>query len=220
VAQLFQPFNRLGQEGSATEGTGIGLVVARRLTELMAGTIGVQSTVGVGSIFWLELGLAPTPATATGVCLAAARPRGADPVSPNLSPCKVLYVDENPANMELVDQILADRPKVQLLKAQDGLEGIALARAHLPQVILLDINLPGLSGVEVLKILRQDPATRHIPVLALSANAMPLDIVKGLSAGFFCYLTKPFKVEEFLKVLDLALAFAQTKPHSLPLDAP
>jgi CheY-like chemotaxis protein len=83
-----------------------------------------------------------------------------------------------------------------------------MARTHLPQVILMDINLPGLSGVEVLKILRQDPATRHIPVLALSANAMPLDIVKGLSAGFFRYVTKPFKVEEFLKALDLALAFA------------
>jgi signal transduction histidine kinase/CheY-like chemotaxis protein len=212
MAQLYQPFNRLGQESSATEGTGIGLVVARRLTELMAGTIGVQSTLGVGSVFWLELGIAP-PLTIPAVAhRTAERPPSAGPASPSLSPCKVLYVDENRANMELVDQILADRPKLQLLRARDGLEGIEVARAHLPQVILLDINLPGLSGVEVLKILRQDPATRHIPVLALSANAMPLDVVKGLSAGFFRYLTKPFKVDEFLKALDLALALALAKP--------
>ena len=216
VAQLFQPFNRLGQEGSETEGTGIGLVVARRLTELMAGTIGVQSTVGVGSVFWLELGIAPPLTTATEVRRIAGQQGLTGAASPNLSHCTVLYVDENFANMELVDQILADRPKLQLLKARDGIEGIEMARAHLPQVILMDINMPGLSGVEVLKILRQDPATRHIPVLALSANAMPLDVVKGLSAGFFRYLTKPFMVEEFLKVLDLALAFALAKsppPH-------
>ncbi len=112
----------------------------------------------------------------------------------------------------MVEQILAARPHLKLLRAADGTQGIALARAFRPDVILMDINLPGISGVDAVKILRQDPAMRHIPVLAISANAMPLDIVEGLSAGFFRYLTKPFKIDAFFAVLDLALNAAAPKP--------
>ena len=103
----------------------------------------------------------------------------------------LLYVEDNPANLKLVEQLIARRPDLRLLSAQDGNLGIELARASQPDVILMDINLPGISGIEALKILREDPATAHIPVVALSANAMPRDIEKGLEAGFFRYLTKP-----------------------------
>ena len=208
LSHLFEPFNRLGQEGGMIEGTGLGLVVAKRLTEMMGGKIGVQSTVDVGSVFWVDLARAQARrANAEQVHV------DMDPANAalNQSPCIVMYVEDNPANMELVEQILAGRPNIQLLRASNGIQGIEMARTHLPSVILMDINLPGLSGVEVLKILRQDPLTKHIPVLAISANAMSEQIVKGLSAGFFQYLTKPFKVEEFLKVLDSAMAFARTQ---------
>ena len=122
----------------------------------------------------------------------------------------LLYVEDNPANLKLVEQLIARRPDMRLLSARDGTSGIALARIHLPDVILMDINLPGISGIEALKILREDPATAHIPVIALSANAMPRDIEKGLEAGFFRYLTKPIKVNEFMDALDVALEFSET----------
>jgi CheY-like chemotaxis protein len=121
----------------------------------------------------------------------------------------LLYVEDNRANLQLVQQLIARRPDMRLLSAVDGMGGIALARARQPNVILMDINLPGISGLQALKILREDPATRHIPVVALSANAMPRDIQKGLAAGFFRYLTKPIKINEFMEALDLALEFAE-----------
>ena len=120
----------------------------------------------------------------------------------------LLYVEDNPANLKLIEQLIARRPDIRLLSARDGNLGIQLARAHQPEVILMDINLPGISGIEALKILREDPATAHIPVVALSANAMPRDIEKGLQAGFFRYLTKPIKVNEFMDTLEVALEFA------------
>jgi CheY-like chemotaxis protein len=113
--------------------------------------------------------------------------------------------------MQLVEQLIARRPDMRLLSAGDGTRGISLARTHQPEVILMDINLPGISGIQALKILREDPATAHIPVLAISANAMPHDIKKGLEAGFFRYLTKPIKVNEFTDALDMALEFAGKK---------
>jgi CheY-like chemotaxis protein len=121
----------------------------------------------------------------------------------------VLYVEDNPANMKLVEQLIARSPEIQLLTAVNGTLGIEIARAAQPQVILMDINLPGLSGIEALKILRNDPATAHIPIVALSANAMPRDIAMGLELGFFRYLTKPIKVKEFMETLNMALEFAE-----------
>ena len=111
----------------------------------------------------------------------------------------------------LVEDLIARRPDIRLLSARDGIRGVEIARASLPDVILMDINLPGISGIQALRILAEDPATAHIPVIALSANAMPRDIEKGLEAGFFRYLTKPIKVNEFMDTLDVALKFAQTR---------
>ena len=209
LALLFQPFNRLGQEASAEEGTGIGLVVSKQLVELMGGEIGVESTVGVGSVFWIELNLAAEPQPAVGA---------AEPLAPIQARVQhdaalrtLLYVEDNRANMQLVEQLIARRPDMRLLSAADGARGIALARTHQPEVILMDINLPGMNGIQALKILREDPVTTHIPVLAISANAMPHDINKGLKAGFLRYLTKPIKVNEFTDALNVALEFAGKK---------
>jgi PAS domain S-box-containing protein len=206
LMQLFQPFNRLGRETGAEEGTGIGLVMSKRLVELMGGAIGVESTVGSGSVFWFELNSAAAPQLAVDL----AKPEAsAQAQIPNGAPRHtLLYVEDNPANLKLVEQLIARRHDMRLLSARDGNLGIELARANQPEVIVMDINLPGISGIEALKILREDPATAHIPVVALSANAMPRDIEKGLQAGFFRYLTKPIKVNEFMDTLDVALEFA------------
>jgi CheY-like chemotaxis protein len=126
----------------------------------------------------------------------------------------LLYVEDNGANLKLIEKLIARRPNMRLLSAQDGSLGVALAQASRPEVILMDITLPGISGVDALKLLREDPATAHIPVVALSARARPRDIANGLKAGFFRYLTKPLRVDEFMATLDLALALAEASPDS------
>jgi signal transduction histidine kinase/CheY-like chemotaxis protein len=208
LAQLFQPFNRLGQESGGEEGTGIGLVVTQRLVHLMGGEIGADSTPGVGSVFWVEMALTEAPqAIAQGDALPADAPRPeAHPGTPQHT---LLYVEDNPANLELVEQIIARRTDMRLLGAADASLGIEFARVYQPEVILMDINLPGISGVEAMKILRADPVTAHIPVIALSANAVPRDIQRGLDAGFFNYLTKPIKVTQLMDALDAALRVAE-----------
>ena len=208
LAQLFQSFNRLGQEVRGEEGTGIGLVVSKRLVELMGGIIGVESIVGAGSMFWIELRLTTAPSlVTTGGAPVVAAPA---PVPANARVRTLLYVEDNPANMKLVEKLLALRADIRLIGAVNGTLGVELARATLPEVILMDINLPGISGIDAMKILREDPATKHIPIVALSANAMPRDIVRGLEAGFYRYLTKPIRVDEFMETVNEALAFAET----------
>jgi len=207
LMQLFQPFNRLGQERSTEEGTGIGLVMSKRLVELMGGEIGVESTVGCGSVFWFELNSAMAPRLPVAIAELPVDPEMQVPYGAPLR--TLLYVEDNPANLMLIEQLIARRRDMRLLTARDGDLGIELARSRHPEVILMDINLPGIGGIEALRILRADPATAHIPIVALSANAMPRDIEKGLHAGFFRYLTKPIKVDEFMQTLDEVLEFAR-----------
>jgi CheY-like chemotaxis protein len=209
LTQLFQPFNRLGQEANVEEGTGIGLVVCKRLIELMGGVIGVESTVGKGSVFWIDLNLTAEPQSAAGAAEPSASAEA--PVRADAQMRTLLYVEDNPANLMLVEDLIARLPDIRLLSARDGHRGIEIARTSRPDVILMDINLPGISGITALRILAEDPATAHIPVIALSANAMPHDIEKGLEAGFFRYLTKPIKVNEFMDTLDVTLNFAKTQ---------
>jgi len=207
LSQLFQPFNRLGQEANATEGTGIGLVVTKQLVELMGGTFGVESIVDAGSIFWMELAACNIPQLAGGKDNLDVVPPGADtPEKAAGAPQRtLLYVEDNPANLTLVEQLVARRSDLKLLSAVNGHLGVQIARAVCPDVILMDINLPGISGFGALKLLQEDSATARIPVIALSANAMPRDVEKGLEAGFLRYLTKPIKVTEFMSALDEAL---------------
>jgi CheY-like chemotaxis protein len=202
MAQLFQPFNRLGQEGNAEQGTGIGLMVSKRLMELMGGVVGVESKVGSGSVFWIELNSTSQLPSSKFDHVEIAKPLLARTARRTL-----LYVEDNPANLRLVERLIARRPDMRLLSAIDGTTGVELARSAKPEVILMDINLPGISGIDAMKILRDDPETAHIPVVALSANAVPRDVQKGLEAGFFRYLTKPIKVAEFMETLSAALDF-------------
>ena len=205
IAQLFQPFNRLGQETGAEEGTGIGLVVTTRLVELMGGVIGVSSSQGVGSMFWIELRAAeplrllPDAGQAIADAMPVDSPAQARPTT-------LLYVEDNPANLKLVQEIISFRPDLQLVAAPDGHLGIELARAHQPDIILMDINLPGVNGIDALKLLKADPRTSHIPVIALTANAMPRDVEKGIAAGFFRYLIKPINIDEFTDAINSTVA--------------
>jgi PAS domain S-box-containing protein len=203
VGQLFQPFNRLGQETGNERGTGIGLVLSKRLVELMGGQIGVHSTPGQDTVFWIELGMAEQGCD--GVSEAGAAPgSGAD--GPVLPPMRtLLYVEDNQANLMLVEAIIRRQPSIRLLTAQDGISGLEMARTFMPDLILMDVNLPGLSGIDVLQRLAQDPATAEIPIIALSANAMASDIEEGMQAGFTHYLTKPIKIDELLRALDLSV---------------
>jgi len=214
IAQLYKPFNRLGQETGTEQGTGIGLVVTKRLVEAMNGAVGVESEVGVGTVFWVDL-------------VAAERPKPEAPYSSNagvaphlaghgLPARTILYIEDNPANLLLVEKLIERRPNLRLLSAANGELGIEIAKTHSPDVILMDIHLPGINGVSVMKILREDPATSHIPIIALSANANPRDAERGLAAGFMRYLTKPIKVEELMQTLDLALASAMVSPPPTP----
>jgi PAS domain S-box-containing protein len=218
LAQLFQPFNRLGQQDSVEEGTGIGLVVTKRLVELMGGVIGVESAVGVGTVFWVEFAASPPPAFAREHIDEVALESQPVPVRDLGDQPTLLYVEDNPANLALVEELIARRGDLKLLTAIDGHLGIELARAYLPDVILMDINLPGISGYGALKLLRDDPATARIPVLALSANAVPRDIEKGMEAGFFRYLTKPIQVREFMDALDVALRHAAANGLLQPVE--
>ena len=214
VARLFQPFERLGQQAGVIPGTGIGLALSKRLVELMGGRIGVHSTVGQGSVFWIELETkgAPLPA------LAATPPLALTPTQPVQAwpQCTVLCVENDAANMLFVQRLLARRGGVRLLMASDGQHGLHLARSLKPDVVLMDINLPGISGLETQRQLANDPVTAHIPVIAISAQAMPDDVDRGLRAGFFRYLTKPIKLDTLTEALDAALTLAHMGLNSTP----
>jgi CheY-like chemotaxis protein/anti-sigma regulatory factor (Ser/Thr protein kinase) len=209
LAQLYQPFNRLGQEIGVEQGTGIGLVVTKRLVEAMHGTVGVESEVGMGTSFWVDMKAADGAQLALASTATGPQPEAANDELPTTT---LLYVEDNPANLKLVEMLIARRPNMKLLTAGTGVLGVELAMAHMPDAILMDINLPGISGLKALSILRRDSATAHIPVIALSANASPRDIERGLEAGFQKYLTKPIKVDELMLTLDETLGLAAV-PH-------
>ena len=207
-AQLFEPFQRLGAEHSTVEGVGIGLALSKKLVEAMGGEIGYATTPGEGSTFWVDL---PTEA-------GTAAPDAITPV-PEAALAKaggysVLYVEDNPTNLRLMEHVLRELPGVALFTAPSGTLGIELAVAQRPDIIVLDLNLPGMDGYEVLKRLKTLPETRETPVIALTAAAMPADIGRGLDAGFFHYLTKPLDVPVFLASLDAALADTQAQRTS------
>jgi CheY-like chemotaxis protein len=215
--QVFQPFNRLGAEGSNIEGSGIGLTICQRLATLMNGHISFQSTVNVGSTFSVVLplldnrpqqpGQTPTPLPAAPT---EAPSNGASqPTGPRHS---VLCVDDNPSNLKLMTHMLEQVPGVRVLQAHTPQLGIDLAQAYLPQLILLDINMPDMDGYKVLARLRSVEALRQVPIVAVTANALPKDVARGLAAGFEDYITKPLDVPVFMKKVQAWLADSGTAP--------
>jgi len=199
LAELFLPFNRLDAENSGIEGTGIGLTIARRIVELMDGSMDVKSKVGVGSTFWIELPLESMPELAqehNKTATDSATPR------PDTAQHTVLYIEDNPSNLKLVARLLDHRKHIHLLTAHTPELGIELAMMHHPELILLDINMPGMDGYNVLEILKVKKSLNGIPVVAVTANAMPRDIERGLASGFSHYLTKPLDVTQFYEVVD------------------
>jgi len=197
LASLFTPFERLGAEFTEVEGSGIGLALSRKLAELMAGTIDVSSTPGQGTTFWIDLPRGDASASAPHT------PDSADRAS--IDGHKVLYIEDNAANLKVVEAMLRHQPSIMLLSATTGEYGLELAQRHLPDVILLDIHLPGLDGYAVLRLLGENADTRSIPVIALTADALPIDIERGLATGFQRYLTKPVKRTELIKAISEVL---------------
>jgi signal transduction histidine kinase/ActR/RegA family two-component response regulator len=204
MAELFQPFNRLGRETSAVPGTGVGLTVSRRLTEAMHGRLEASSREGEGSCFSLYLPLSVQGAQRTPTQI----PTLESPALPG-GVATLLYVEDNPSNIALMRHVAAALGSLNLHVAETGHEGLALARDLRPDIILLDINLPGLNGFELKARLDADPLTRDLPVLALSASALPSDIARGKAAGFRDYLTKPLDIPAFARALNRALTVDQ-----------
>ncbi len=199
---LFQPFSRLGREHSTIEGTGIGLTITKRLVEQMEGAIGLDSETGEGTTFWVDLRPAALVAAedTRSQDTATTREVHAAPDDARV----LLYVEDNPANLALMEEIIEDTPGFTLISAHTAELGIELARAARPAVILMDINLPGLDGFQALERLRGDRRTAAIPVIALSADAMPGTIRRGREAGFAAYLTKPVDIDALIDALEAA----------------
>jgi PAS domain S-box-containing protein len=201
LARLFTPFDRLGAEQSTVEGTGLGLALCQRLVHAMQGTIGVNSTLGNGSTFWLELPQAKSPLQT----LAAQRTTSVPEQSADEESRRILYIEDNFSNVTLVEQMLAERPAIELMTAMQGRVGLELARKHAPDLILLDLHLPDMPGWQVLAQLKSDHATRDVPVVVISADATSPQIKRLLSAGARAYLTKPLDIAEFFRVVDEAI---------------
>lgn len=205
--RLFAPFDRIGAEqNAAVEGTGLGLALSRQLVEAMGGTLGVESEVGSGSTFWVEL----TPADALHEGDPQETPSGflRGPGEAPGRPATLIYIEDNLPNLTLVDQILVHRPAIELVTATQGRLGLELARQRRPDMLLLDLNLPDISGEEVLSELRADPKTRAIPIVMVTADASEGQARRLESIGASGYVTKPFQVQELLRVIDETLARA------------
>jgi PAS domain S-box-containing protein len=209
--RIFEPFQRAGQEVGPIEGTGIGLTICKRLVELMHGQIGFTSEVGRGSEFWVEIPI-HQDAVAERVVTAGA-PATASPLATGARAHKVVYVEDNPSNIAFMRDLMEDLAAVELLVAPTAEIGLELIRTHLPQVVIMDINLPGMSGLEAVKRLRDWPETRDIPVIGLSAAALVKDTTRARETGFYRYLTKPVKVAELTAVLE-ELLVAPTAPDA------
>jgi signal transduction histidine kinase/CheY-like chemotaxis protein len=199
IDRIFSPFERLGAWETVVEGTGLGLALSKGFVEAMGGTITVESTVGLGSAFTVELAAAEPQSALRSGQRASAPPASAEPGR------KVLYIEDNVSNLDLVEEVFADRPDITLLTAVQGKLGIELAREHKPEVVLLDLNLPDISGEIVLERLRGDEATANIPVIVVTADATERQRALVESRGAAAYITKPIDIDELLGAVDETL---------------
>jgi PAS domain S-box-containing protein len=211
MKNLFQPFNRFGHEVGTKEGAGIGLAVTKKLVEMMGGTIGLESTVAEGSEFWIEL---DREVISQPTALIGFPDEFVSHHKDDAAGYTMLYVEDNPSSLLLVEHIIGDYPHIRMLSALDGTSAIAITKEHLPDIILMDINLSGISGIETMALLREDSVTKHIPIIALSANAMLADINYGMEVGFSSYVTKPIKNTELLEALDAVIATKRKEQES------
>ncbi len=209
LTSLFQPFERLGAEFGEVEGTGVGLALSKQLAELMGATLGASSSAGLGSEFWIDL------AGADGLEAMTPSPTGTPPAS-SMQDFDLLYVEDNASNVEVIAAFLEAHHPVHLRTAPNGESALALARERPPDIVLMDIHLPGMDGYEILQRMRADPQLAAVPVVALSADAMPHDIQRGLAAGFDRYLSKPVDLKTLLEVLTALLA--KPAPPPAPAD--
>jgi CheY-like chemotaxis protein len=200
--KLFQPFQRAGQETGPIEGTGIGLFISKRLAELMQGEVGFTSVAGKGSDFWVEMPTDLTPARAVEGQLR--RVKASERALESMRRV-VLYVEDNPANVAFMRDLIGTFEYLELLVASTGEIGVELAGEQQPALIIMDINLPGMSGLEAMQTLQSLPSTAQIPVIALSAAASERDKQRGLQAGFAAYLTKPVDVDAFISIVESIL---------------
>ena len=208
LERLFVAFDRLGAEDSTVQGTGLGLALTKHLVEAMGGQIGVESVPGKGSTFWVRLPQAQRPVIEPlGTLHAApALADGSSAPEPTMTggrPFTVLYIEDNPSNLSLVEYVLAQHPQVRLLTAVRGAEGVEIARRELPDMVLLDLHLPDMTGWDVLTTLQADERTRAIPVAGISADATRGTIARLLDAGACAYLSKPLNVEHLLHTLSV-----------------
>jgi PAS domain S-box-containing protein len=202
--KVFEPFQRAGQETGPIEGTGIGLTISKRLAELMKGTVGFDSKAGVGSTFWIDIPVhrvAPGDEVHEQVTVGPSSPLARADVRH-----QIVYVEDNPSNIAFMRDVMEDMPSVELLTAPTAEIGLELIRTHRPAIVIMDINLPGMSGFDAVKQLREWPETQSIPVIGLSAAALAKDTARAKEAGFYRYLTKPVKVDELTQTLEELLA--------------
>jgi PAS domain S-box-containing protein len=204
LAKLFTPFERLGAEQTGVEGTGLGLALSKRLLEVMGGAIGVENNPDRGATFWMELPLVQDPVAQLQSELPAV-PAAAEPAR-QLRQRIVLYVEDNLSNITLIEHIIVHRPQVKLVAAMQGRLGLDLAREHRPDLILLDLHLPDISGEEVLHGIRQQPELANTPVIVISADATRGRIERLLGMGVLDYLPKPLDIKRFLQLLDTCLS--------------
>ncbi len=197
-SELFQPFNRLGAEKSNIEGSGVGLLITKELTEHMGGEISYKTAEGIGTTFWVCFPVCQENKKSDDEEMS---PDEKDIAQLNIKQEKtILYVEDNPSNQRLMEQLLAKFSKLHLNIVGDALQGLYAARLQHPDLIVLDINLPGMNGFEMVEILKQDFSTQDIPVIALTANALAIDIEKGKEVGFDHYLTKPIDIAKFIDI--------------------
>jgi CheY-like chemotaxis protein len=204
--RIFEPFDRLDKAESNIQGAGLGLTISKHLIEAIGGEIGFESSPGEGSHFWILLPLAERNENENSSSAVSTASQPAPFAAAELGNRRILYIEDNEINFDLMETLLEDIQNLELQHALNAKSGIEMASANPPDLILMDIGLPGMDGIEAANILKSKPETRHIPIIGISAAAMKRDIERAEAAGFFAYKTKPFNIDDFMLTVERALS--------------